>query len=606
MSAVTRTARPGRLRRLAFLAFLVLAVLAGSALGQSYRWSDVVQDVTLQPDGAVVVSDTRTLSTSGDFGEAFICVGHGPNQTVTLLPGTQALGPGPDARAYSQPCQGGTEVVVHMSRRIAERRVRFVYRLGGSMDAYSDVVQWYWNLVQLDHPTIHGYHLTVHAPGPMAAPYDAYVHRYANPEAPTVTLSNDRSTLSVVFDRIPSGDGVEIRYLMDPALFTLNGTGAGMKRLLQDEARIAGVQQRQRTFERLRSHWLWGLVPLGLLLWLGSGVWRAYRRYGREPRAASMKYPFEPPSDLPPAAVTAIRMQTFSASSMGTAFFATIMDLARRGYGSFTPKGKRFEMRLDPGKSTEGLEPFERDVLGYLQSAARTHRRGDPDYLEFNELKAYSRRHGQTFVRAWGGRVRDWLEARRGGPLVSAVSRRATRRWGGLAVLVAALLGGGAFLAHGTARGLFIGGAALAVALAITAGASLPAWREEVAPEIYGWNGFRRTLTDYTRMKNAPLDFFGLWDVYYCYAAALGVADRYLRTLARAAPMAGADQGAMLSRGAWLGAHAGTGITDLASMSAQIQSLSSALASASASASSGGSSSGGGGGGGGGGSSGGR
>jgi len=335
-------------------------------------------------------------------------------------------------------------------------------------------------------------------------------------------------------------------------------------------------------------------------------VWRDYRRYGREPRIASMKYPFDPPSDLPPAAVTAMRMQNFSASSMGPAFFATIMDLARRGYGSFTPKGKRFEMHLDPGASTEGLEPFERDVLGYLQSAARTHRRGDPDYLEFNELKAYSKRHGQTFVRAWGRKVRDWLEARRGGALVSAVSRRATRRWSGLAILAAALVGGGAFLAQGTARGLFLGGAALAVVLAITAGASLPAWREEVAPEVYGWNGFRRTLTDYTRMKDAPLDFFGLWDVYYCYAAALGVADRYLKTVARAAPMAGADQAAMLSRGAWLGAHAGTGITDLATMSSQIQSLSSALASASASASSGGSSSGGGGGGGGGGSSGGR
>jgi len=588
------------------LAAILLAVLAGVGVAQSYRWHDVVQDVTLQPDGTVVVNDTRTLSTSGDFGEAFICVGHGRAQTVTMLPGTEALGSGPEARAYSQPCDGGTEVVVHMSRRISERRVRFVYRVSGSMNAYSDVVQWYWNLVQLDHPTILGYHLTVHAPGAMAAPYDAYVHRYANPESPTVSLSNDRSTLSVAFDRIPSGDGVEVRYLMDPALFTLHGSAPGMKRLLQDETRIVGAQRRQRALESVRSSGLWGLVPLAVLLWLGSGVWRDYRRYGREPRVASMKYPFEPPSDLPPAAVCAIRMQTFSASSMGPAFFATIMDLARRGYGSFTPKGRRFEMRLDPAKSTDGLEPFERDVLGYLQSAAKTHRRGDPDYLEFNELKAYSKRHGQTFVRAWGPKVRDWLETRRGGPLVSALSRRAMRRWSVSAILMAALLGGGAFLAHGTARGLFIAGAALAVGLAITAAISLPAWREEVAPEIYGWNGFKRTLTDYTRMKDAPLDFFGLWDVYYCYAAALGVSDRYLKTLARAAPLAGADQGAMVSRGAWLGAHAGSGITDLASMSAQIQSLSSALASASASASSGGSSSGGGGGGGGGGSSGGR
>ncbi|MEJ2287436.1 MAG: DUF2207 domain-containing protein, partial [Deinococcales bacterium] len=542
---------------------LALALLAGMASGQSYTWHDVVQNVTLQPDGSVVVEDTRTLSTTGDFGEAFICVGHASSETVTLLPGTGALGPGPEARAYSQPCNGGTEVVVHMGRRIAQRRVRFVYRLDGTVQPYSDVVQWYWNLIQLDHPTIRGYHLTVHAPGPMAAPYDAYVHRYGNPEKPSVTLSNDRSTLTVAFDRIPAGDGVEVRYLMDPSLFTLRGSRPGMKRLLQDETRVAGIQQRQRSFERLRSHYLWGILPLSVLLWLANGVWRDYRRYGREPRVASMKYPFEPPSTVPPAAVTAMRMQTFNASGMGPAFFATIMDLARRGYGTFTPKGRRFEMQLQPGPSEDDLEPFERDVLGYLRSAAQTHRRGDPDYLEFNELKAYSKRHGQTFVRAWGRKVRDWVEEARGGPLVSAVSRRVTRRWSGLAVLMAMLLGGGAYLAHGTARGLFIAGGVLALGLAATASASLPAWRDEVAPEIYGWNGFKRTLTDYTRMKDAPLDFFGLWDVYYCYAAALGVADRYLKTLARAAPMAGADEGAMLSRGAWLGAHAGAGITSL-------------------------------------------
>lgn len=588
----------------AVLAVLALA-LAALASGQSYEWRNVVQDVTLEPSGSVVVDDTRTLWTSGDFGEAFICVGHGSGQQVELLPGSGALGPGPTAHAFSQPCSGGTELVVHMDRRIQERRVHFVYRIDGTMDAYSDVVQWYWNLIQLDHSVILGYRLTVHAPGPMAAPYDAYIHRYANPEQPVVHLSDDRSTLTVALDRVPSGDGLEVRYLMDPALFTLQGARPGLKRLLEDEVHVAGIDKRQRQLEAFRSHPLWGLIPLAGVLFLALGIARDYRRYGREPRLPTMRYPFEPPSDLPPAAVTAMRMQTFSASSMGPAFFATIMDLARRGYGSFTPKGRRFEMRLDPARSDSELEPFERDVLAYLQAAARTHRRGDPDFLEFNELKAYSKRHGATFVRAWGPRVRSWLEDQRGGPLIQPESRRGSRRWAALAGAVLLLLGGGAWLGHGSARVLFIVGAGLAVALMMTAAAALPAWREDVAAEVYGWNGFRRTLTDYTRMKDAPLDFFGLWDVYYCYAAALGVADRYLKALARAAPLAGADESSMLARGAWLGAHAG-GVTSLASMASQIQSLSSALSSASASASSGGSSSGGGGGGGGGGSSGGR
>ncbi len=604
-TAAARRAARGRRPSRPLLVLLALLLL-GWAGAQSYQWRDVVQDVTLEADGSAVVQDTRTLWTSGDFGEAFICVGHDAGQTVTLLPETAALGPGPSWHAYSQPCDHGTEVVVHMDRRIQERRVHFAYRLSGTMDAYTDVVQWYWNLIQLDHPVILGYRLTVHAPGPMAAPFDAYVHRYANPEQPTVRLSDDRSTLSVAFERIPAGDGVEVRYLMDPTLFTLNGTRPGLRDLLRNEQEHVAEQARNRLVERVRSHWLWGLLPLLAVIWLGNGVGRDYRRYGREPSVPSMRYPFEPPSDLPPAAVTALLMQTFSSTSMGPAFFATIMDLARRGYGSFVPKGRRFEMQLDPGRSDADLEPFERDVLEYLRAAARTHRRGDPDFLEFNELKAYSKRHGATFVKAWGKRVRDWVEAQRGGALISPESRQASRRWTGTALVTALLLGLGAFVGHGAARALFGVGAGLALLATAVASAALPAWREELAPEIYGWRGFRRTLTDYTRMKDAPLDFFGLWDVYYCYAAALGVADRYLKTVARAAPLAGADEAMMLQRGAWLGAHPGSGIQSLSSMAAQIQSLSSALTAASASASSGGSSSGGGGGGGGGGSSGGR
>ena len=597
------------LRRLALLALLAALLLAGAGqalAAQRFEWRDVVQDATLAADGSVTVVDTRTLWTDGDFGEAFICVGHKAAQTVTLLPQTGAVDAGPPARTYSQPCHGGTELVVHQDRRVATRRVRFAYRLDGSTDAYSDVVQWYWNLVQLDHPVILGYRLTVHAPGAMSAPYDAYVQRYANPEKPTVTFSPDRSTLQVAFGRVPSGDGVEVRYLMDPALFTLRGSRPGLHDLLADQTRVAGLQDRRRALDRVRSHWAWGLLPLSLLLWLSSGVWRDYLRYGREPRVPAMRYPFEPPSDLPPAAVAAMRAQSFNASGMGAAFFATIMDLARRGYGSFAPKGRRFEMRLDPARSDAQLEPFERDVLGYLRSAARTHRSGDPDFLEFRELKAYTRQHGQTFVRAWGRKVRRWLEDRRGGPLVSAASRAATRRWSGLAVLSGLVLGGCAVAAGGTARVLLAVGAGLALALAATAAASLPAWRADLASEIYGWQGFRRTLTDYTRMKSAPLDFFRLWDVYYCYAAALGVADRYLKTLERAAPLAGADEASLLARGAWLGASPASGITNLSAMAASVQAMASALASASASASSGGSSAGGGGGGGGGGSSGGR
>lgn len=236
--ARTGTATPS-LRTL--LLATVLLLTSSSALAR-FEWRDVDQKVRIFPDGDVEVFDERTLWTDEDFGEAFICIGHPSDVTVTLLEGSGAVSPGPPAFAYQQPCEAGTEVVVRNEVRIQERRVRFAYLLTGTTDVYRDVVQWYWNLIQLDHPPIVGYRLQVQAPAAMRAPFDAYVHRYENPEIPRAALSDDRSLLIVEFDLIPPGDGVEVRYLMDPALFTVTGSEDAFERLLRDEARMAAIE----------------------------------------------------------------------------------------------------------------------------------------------------------------------------------------------------------------------------------------------------------------------------------------------------------------------------------------------------------------------------
>lgn len=596
---------------------LAVGLLIGVSSAQTYQWRDVVQVVELRPDGDVFVSDTRTLWTDEDFGEAFICLDLTPPRlspdldiSVTLLDSSAALGSGPSWRVYRQPCQvggrnDGVELVVRNDRRIQERRVRFDYVLHGSVKAYSDVVEWYWNLVELDHPVIFGYHLTVRLPGPVDFPFDGYVHTRGNLERPVVAFNEQRTALEVTFERIPRGNGVEVRLMMDPQHFELTGSQPGHEMLLRDEAREAGIDDRASALTRLRNSPLWGLLSLLIVGGYGAGVARAYRRGGREPTGDGMLYPFEPPSDLPPAAVTALQLQRFSPTSMGPAMHATIMDLARRGYAEFRPQGRKMEIKLDLAKSADGLLPFEVAVLNYLKAAAQQNRRGDHSLLEFGELKRYSQSRASSFMPPWATSVRAWLERQLGGKLIVAESEKAAGRWAlrGLGGIVACSLAAAALA--GPARAAFIAGAVICAVIAIFAGAGLPRWRDDVAAEVYGWRGFKRTLTDYTKMKDAPPDFFRLWDRYFVYAAALGVAERYLREIRRAAPLAGVDEAQMVRTGHWMGGSTAS-FASLGSLASSVSSLSSALSAASASASSGGSSSGGGGGGGGGGSSGGR
>lgn len=674
---------------LLFTLFFMLASIAQAR----FEWRNVVQEVEIRQDGTVVVDDTRTLWTDEDFGEAFICLQHGSDVSVRLLDGSGAVSSGPPANAYTQACEdgtAGTELVVENQSRVQERRVRFVYEMTGTVEPYGDVVQWYWNLIQLDHPRIVGYELTVQIPGPMEAPYDAFVHRYDNPDVPEVTLSPDRSRLQVVFESIPQGDGVEIRYLMPPSLFTVSGTGQQLETFLRQEAELArldvsgspklsvptftqagsgtvaisgtardpdGIErvvaqvrredrvecdgttqftcripgivpgtnpvtilaydaegniasaevsvERLGWVARMRRSLLWGLVPLALVGWLSTNMLRAYRDVGMEPDVDEMRYPFEPPNELPPAAVTALRVQNFSSSNMGAALHATIMDLARRGFATFAGTDRKFEMELHPEQGDGQLLPFERRVLEYLEAAAAGNRRGDASYLEFEELKAYSQKKGKGFLSSWGADVRAWVEQARGGPLVTKESRKTSQKWMVRSLLGAVASAVGAYVTDGTATLFFVLAIGACIVLLVIAGQALPSWRPEIAREVARWDGFKRTLTDYTRMKDAPPDFFELWDQYFCYAAAMGVAKRFLRTLERAAPLAGVEQERIMRRSTWLGPSA-SAAGSISSLSAAASQISSALSTASASASSGGSSGGGGGGGGGGGSSGGR
>ena len=194
--------------------------------------------------------------------------------------------------------------------------------------------------------------------------------------------------------------------------------------------------------------------------------------------------------------------------------------------------------------------------------------------------------------------MQRWLRTELGGPRLEPASQRAAGVWFFLALLATGACVAGGVLTLGVAQGVFFAGAVLCALLGFTALGTVPSWRKEVVPEALGWQGFRRTLSDYTQMKRAPDDFFKLWEVYYCYAAALGVADKFLKNMERAAPQ---RSDAPTYAPLWLG-H-GSNLSSLQSLSdttSALSSLSSALSSAGASASSGGSVSGGGGGGGGG------
>ncbi len=695
--------------------FLITVLLLFSAAHARIYWEQIDQTVTIRPDGIVHVLDERRLKATGDddFAEAFICIRLRGAEELVGGSRTGALDQPGRATARTQACEDGTpgtEVVVRYNSRRQSGHVLFEYELHNTVDYWSDTAEWYWNVHDSGSPEVMNYHLTVSAPGPMDFPYDAVVYRYRNPTLPLVTLSDDRSVLDVRFSHIPAATGVEIRWLMDPALFEQRGSEPRLEAILQEIARaenimvpgaprvsldqvpeLVGRDDEAVTFtgrategdarvnavrasvgsainelctgtnpfecsvfglepgdnrvtvqatdangrissttftvrrmtlgdEIRRSPWL--LLPgAALVAWLVNRLVTA-RRTHRDLPSDGMMYPFEPPGDLPPAALPSLLTKP-GVPSGSNGFAATVMDLARRGFVEFTGSGREFSMLVDMDTPMDGLLGFEQSALRFLQGAGKYSRHTDGrGWREVTNREL--RRHGQrqtNFMTSWGRDVLSWLKAeysrasladaaaqspdpraRRADSLITPESARAAGATAGLSALVMLIMGAGAFIGEDVVRlGYALLAAVSLVALMMSFG--IRRWKDHVAEDVHGWQGFRRTLTDYTRMADAPDDFFVLWDKYFVYAAALGVAKRYLDNIEKLADARGLNASDLTGRAMWMGAYSSS-ISDLSSLSTNISSmsssLSSALASAGVSASSGGSSSGGGGGGGGG------
>lgn len=684
-----------RLRKVAIIAALLLSTHAFAI----FYWDNVEQHFDLRANGSVHVTDTRTLvGINEDFGEAFICIQHPSTMRIVMdRENSGAISPGPKASAFSQSCAGGTELVVKNDSRVTERRVTFAYEIQNAMSYYSDVVEWYWQVMEQDRPAIRGYELTVTFPEPLTEPYDAYVHRYQLLEnLLKVRLSSDGKQLVVTYgpDSMPAGEGLDIRVFMPPTGFSRTGSNPGLEQLLRDEASFAllnvqgspnisasvpattrvgkatsvsgqassprgtplqdvnikvgnaateacevgaggaftcplTVSQRglnhfiisaidvdgyrgtaefrtqgQNWLDSLRSSTTLAIVYSAFIfLALLAYIVREYFRVGREPKTMAMKYQFEPPSDLPGGLALAIQHQRPDEKNMRDSLYATLLDLARRGHVTIEQEGRSKTSISLHHNENDPLREYEAELYRFLQPAANAE-----GVVTSRALTAHVKKRGQTFFPSWVKSLGLALANERGGPVLTAESTKASNTVLAFAGLGLVLLIAAGFFFTGDPIGVLVVTGILTAGLVVVARVAIPAFRPEIAQERAEWLAFKRTLDDYTIMKDAPADFFKLWDQYFIYAAAFGVAAKFLKNIARAAPLQGMDEKQMMANAMWLtrGGTDMSSISNLSSFADTATSISRSLSAATASASSGGSVGGGGGASGGGGSSGGR
>ncbi len=608
---------------LALLVALAATVApAAWASEKSYDHPAIDVSFRLLPDGSAEVEEVRTFRFVGSFSWAEITrstKGQYGNYGIRYH-GVWDADSGSPMR-FRQSRDGSDETLRwNYSAADTTMRFRIRYRISGAVQRYGDAAQFYWQAIEGDHAPIGRVRVMVTPPGASAGLFKVFVHSKASPGE--IRIAPDFRSAEVNVSAIPETSFVELRVLLDPALFpqaTLR-QGESHESLLADERRHGRA-------ERLAAIALIaGLAAAGLLLagLIAAYAW-VYTRYGREPAVAYEGiYEREPPRPLPPAVVPAIMTQS-SARREGLpwAFAATLVEAARLGYleieerqdqgllGTGLFSGTDLVYRLtekgrlllsgtvpDTSRRERSLEEFEVRVLESVFQKAGGGGEVTGDQIEAWGKKISGRKSNfLIFTEKWGPDLRGWFE-KRYFPLDDAASERAKGWFVGatvVTVIVASLVGMVIAAFAAVPVGIVL------VALALK---GLSRRTPEAALEVKRWAAFRRFMEDFSALREAGPNVLALWESYLVYATALGVAAKLLENL----KLVASDMGQTAPSPAWFRSASGRGaglspagfgaLEGLSRSFENFQNLSRALSSSS---SSGGGFSGGGGGGGGGG-----
>jgi len=510
---------------------LVLVLLVGGGLAakflipqKAFSVPRVAVDSTLDTDGTLRVMEHITYTFTGQFhfGTRPIPVG---NYQISDMVVTE--------RGQPRSSSGAPyNLTWYFAAQDETRTFDISYTVRGAAVAGSDVAELYWKWVGEDHPTIGLVTVTLHVP-PGEATVRAWGH---GPLNGAVRIYGDTVTWRA--PDVPRGTFVEGRVAFPSTrLPLLPASGdARLPRILAEEtsfiqatnderAKAAEAARRERDTRTALS---WG-GPLVILAGVAAFL-VLWRRFGKEPAPITPvgEYVRDLPDDPPAVVHGLIHWGTISP----TAFSATILDLAQRGFLTVKETrvdrallGDRIDYQLTAAAHDRSeLQAFERTALEQVFAG------GSP--VMQSEIAKYARAHQTEAQARWTSfkadaatslRSRKYINGHRSKPFLLNI---------GSALLVG-LVGIAAFGLHlWVIAGIAVTWAALQLALT-----PLLRQRSPIGQQRFlEWQGVRNYLRDFSELADAPVGHLILWERYLVYAAALGVSEQLAQGLAARIP----------------------------------------------------------------------
>ncbi len=562
------------------LAVLTTGLSAPHAAAKSYQFTRVVVTAEVLSDGSMRVTELRTYDLRGSFSWATYTLPLRGARSISEIAVADEGGPytpsdSTEPGTYQAEVSAGEMRLRWYFRAANEQRTFTIsYRVHDVVTRYRDTAELFWKFIGTGWDVASdNVQISVLLAGVRREQIRAWAH---GPLRGRIEIADGRVLLTV--HGLDPHDMVEGRILFPPD-WVSGGRRVDEDRLaaiLKEEGSLAANANRHRAFARLSLL----SAPLIPLLALAFYLF-AFLRYGREhPPNFQGDYFRELPKPYPPAILGVLWR---FGEPLTQDFAATIVDLARRGYlviqedrpeelpgdglvarAIHALRGTTYSF-VRSKKADADLPGFERRALSLLFRGAQG------GVVSSKVLGTYSSEFRSGYL-TWVKQIKTAAE-RYG--LFEEEGDRMRRR---VTVVASVLVAAGIFLPFGGA--FFVGFGAMPAGAGMVIAAFLlfllsPHLRRrsaEGATEFAEWRAFRRFLTDFSQLKDAPLPSLAIWEHYLPYAVTLGVAQEVLRQI----PVAYGEQA--VSSPVWYVSHGG-GVPSSANFASSLSSFTSSLSS---------------------------
>ena len=523
---------------------LLVWLISSHAVAKSFTLSSVEQDIYLQADGRVRVIDTRRYNFNGDYSKAYLTV---DARGEVKFEGVQAV----DGKSFSGSSVNGNTINWSYQASDEERTFRIIYTMSGELAVAQDAAQFDRQILEPAHVSVDNYTVRLHAPNGSPNPFKVFIFS-RDARLGTLVFDDAKGIATVSLQNVAEDEWVRSVVLLPSAQF-LNRTLENK----QLDAWLATLKTQTADFRNASSQaitrggfappppplpaWLLALPFLGAAFF-GGNIWNTYQKYGREPSVPEVgKYYREPAENIPPSSVPYVQtIISPGSSSLGRAISATLMDFVRRGFlelkkgqsAGFLGIGKQQEIQFELAKRPQSgeLSSFEEEIWNTLNRA-----RGFDNIVTQSELSTYFRTN-PSLSSSLSEMPRSWYEQQHGA-LLDTTDASKTTPWTIAAFIagIVAFIGGFVFVTMEGAT-FYLGLALMASGMVtllggILSAVSLSRWNADKLLNAKRWGAYRNFLTDFSQMETAPAEHLKLWDYHFVYAIALGVAPQYLKNL---------------------------------------------------------------------------